>query len=141
MVIKTAKRIATALTPNKRPRVEKRELLMVAKVNGALFVLIPSQPVILSRGCRTARVVYEQLQPALPLFTTSMNIVHWPNHRWPAHFVHDHVEYDVVEIAFCDVMGLNHGDTPTAALIRCDFRIVPVNEHVLQQDIKRVLPV
>ena len=138
MVLKTAKRLAEKLN---RRKVEKRELRLVVKIQGQLFVIQPPLPVLLNRGERTGPVVYKLLHPALPLFTTGMNIVHQPNRRWPARFVFDHTEYDVVEIGFCDMLGLKEGDTPTAALIRNGFKIVPLEGYPLEADMRRVLSV
>jgi hypothetical protein len=116
------------------PRVDHREPLMVTKKSEEWFVIQPPATT-LKKGERVKESALALLRPNLP-WINGMNIVEHRGHR---RFVDHHIEYDVVHIVFCDMLGLPKGVTPKMALELAGFKFIPLEKHRLKGDIKRVL--
>lgn len=117
------------------PRVGHRELIIVTKIQNEWRIIQPPQS-ILEKGEKVKHGALAVLRPALP-WVNGMNII--DDQRGRRRFVSHHIEYDVVRIAFCDMMGLPKGITPTMALKEKGFKLIPLAGFHLETDIKRVL--
>ena len=138
MVVKRVQAAATAVADFIRggPRVDHRELLIVTKKRGEWLVIEPPHS-ILEKSERVKMSALSTLRPALP-WINGMNLI---DKKGSPRFVDHHIEYDVVEVAFCDMLGLPKGVTPTAALKQHGFKLIPLENHRFANDIKRVLEI
>jgi hypothetical protein len=136
MVKKTVAAAATYVADFIRggPRVDHREILIVNQKRGEWRIIQPPKPRI-EKEQKVKQNVLDILRPALP-WINGMNVI---DRRGNQRFIDHHVQYDVVQVGFCEHLGLPKGTTPEMALQQQGFKIIPLKGHPFEVDVRRVL--